>query len=152
MSTPRPARPRSSVTTSATRSAARWTTRPSSPPTTTAPTAPITSSRSWPPSRFPDRRGRSREEVGLGPLQLLSVQGDIDLLVVEGDQSGDGQQLAGREVVTPGQIGMYRAGRPDGPVAAGRALVRARSHGIAGDQVGEVDVGSAQVVAGGQAG
>ena len=69
------------------------------------------------------------EEVRLGPVQPLSVQRDVDLLVVEGDQAGDGQQLAGREVVAPGQVRVHRAADPDGPVAAGLALVRAGGYG-----------------------
>src|SRR5207342_3821916 len=90
-------------------------------------------------------------EMCLRTVQWLAVEEGVDLLVVEGDQAGDGQQLAGREVVAPGQVRVSSAARLDGPVAAGRALVRAGGHGASGDQVGEVDLGAAQVVAGGQA-
>lgn len=44
-------------------------------------------------------------EMGEGSLQASAVDGHVDLLVVEGDQSGDRQQLPGREVIGPGEIG-----------------------------------------------
>src|ERR1700730_5291475 len=49
-------------------------------------------------------RPRSLEEVSSGLGQPLAVDVDVDLLVVEGDQAGDGQQLAGRERVGPREI------------------------------------------------
>src|ERR1700716_4330441 len=49
-------------------------------------------------------RPRSPEEVSSGLGQPLAVDVDVDLLVVEGDQACDGQQLAGREVVGPRQV------------------------------------------------
>src|SRR5271166_3649955 len=46
----------------------------------------------------------SLEEVGSGLRQPETVDVDVDLFVVEGDQAGDGQQLAGRVVVGPREI------------------------------------------------
>src|SRR5258706_15357519 len=97
----------------------------------------------------------SAEEVGSGPRQPDAVDVDVDLLVVEGDQSGGRLHLAGREVVGPREIlvavthlitNAYR------PVAAGDALVRARRLGTGGHEVLEGDVGPIEVVAGRQAG
>jgi hypothetical protein len=38
-------------------------------------------------------------------FELAPVDGDIDLLGVEGDHSGDRQELAGGEIVGPRQVG-----------------------------------------------
>ena len=46
----------------------------------------------------------SLEEVGSGLWQPKTVDVEVDPLVVEGDQAGDGQQLAGRVVIGPGEI------------------------------------------------
>ena len=45
------------------------------------------------------------------PVKEPTVEEDVDLLVVERDQPGDRQQLAGREVVGPGEVGVARARR-----------------------------------------
>jgi hypothetical protein len=47
-------------------------------------------------------------EVGGRAVESLPGEEDVDFLVVEGDQPGDGQQLPGREVVAPGDVGMSR--------------------------------------------
>src|ERR1700761_6458889 len=96
----------------------------------------------------------------MGPraAQRAAVDLDVELLVVEGDHPGDRQQLAGREVIGPGQVLMFAADGPavgarvecDRPVSAGYPLVRAGRPGLAGYQVSEVDVGAVDVVAGRQ--
>src|SRR3954464_3352998 len=53
--------------------------------------------------RWPSGVWRSGE-VGSRPPQRGAVEGDVDLLVVEGDQPGDRQQLPGGEVVGPRQV------------------------------------------------
>src|SRR5215471_13270767 len=79
-----------------------------------------------------------REEVRLRPLKRLATDEEVDLLVVEGDHPGDGQQLAGGKVIGPREVPVHRATSPDRPVAARDALVRARGDGAGGDQVPEV--------------
>ena len=81
-----------------------------------------------------------REEVRLGPLEPLAAEEQVYLFVVEGHQSRDGLELAGREVVGPRQIGVHRAAGADRPVPAGGALVRAAGDGAAGAQVAEADL------------
>src|SRR5579862_6288605 len=66
-----------------------------------------------------------REEVCLGPLEPVAADEQVYLFVVEGHQACDGLELAGREVVGPRQIGVYRIACADRPVPAGGALVRA---------------------------
>ena len=90
-------------------------------------------------SPVPNRRwaalpAGSFEEVGGRPGEELAVEGDVDLLVVEGDQAGDGEELAGGEVVGPGQVRVGRVADRDVPVAAGRALVRAGGDGVGGSR------------------
>jgi hypothetical protein len=63
------------------------------------------------------------------------LKGDVDLLVVEGDQAGDGEELAGWEVISPGQVRMGGVADRDVPVAAGLPLA-----GAGGDGVGEPEV------------
>ena len=46
----------------------------------------------------------SFEEVGGRPRERLPLKGDVDLLVVEGEQAGDGEELSGGEVVAPGHV------------------------------------------------
>src|SRR5947207_15518683 len=91
-------------------------------------------------------------EMCLRTVQWLAVEVGVDLLVVEGDQAGDGQQLAGREVVSPGQVLVHGPAGPDRPVAAGHALVGTGGHGVARDQMLEADVGAVDVVPHRQAG
>src|SRR6516162_5618200 len=75
----------------------------------------------------------SAEEVRLWSLKLLTVEEDVDLLVIEGDHPGDGQQLAGGKVVSPGQVPVHGVTGADRPVAARSALIRARGDGVGGD-------------------
>src|ERR1700751_6178192 len=92
----------------------------------------------------------SLEEVGSGLRQSETGDVDVDPLVVEGDQAGDGQQLAGRVVIGPGEILVAVAHRVTGahrPVAAGETLVRARRLGLGGHQMLEGDIGAVEVVA-----
>src|SRR5262249_17398508 len=93
-------------------------------------------------------------EVGAGPRQPDSVDVKVDLLVGEGDQSGDGLHLAGWEVVGPREIlvalthlvtDAYR------PVSAGHTLVWACRLGAGRHEVLEGDVGPIEVIAGRQA-
>ncbi len=90
-----------------------------------------------------------------GAGQPHAVHVDIGLLVVEGDQARDGQQLAGGKVVGPGEILVAVAHFITGahrPVGAGDALVRAGRLGAGGHEMTEVDIGAIEVVAGRQAG
>ena len=57
------------------------------------------------------------------PVKETTVEEGVDSLVVERDQPGDRQQLAGREVVGPGDVGVARVTEVRGPVAAGGALI-----------------------------
>jgi DDE superfamily endonuclease len=68
-------------------------------------------------------------EVGVWSGEPLPVNDDVGFLVVESDQSGDGQQLPGREVVAPGDVRMSRAIYVSCPVAAGGAFVGAAGDG-----------------------
>src|SRR5712691_6640852 len=90
--------------------------------------------------------------MGLRTVYRLAADERVDLLVVEGDHAGDGQQLPGGEVVRPGQVLVHGAAGLDRPVAAGRPLVRARGHRAGGDQVLEADISPADVVPRRQAG
>src|SRR5664279_1925025 len=87
------------------------------------------------------------EEVRFRPVEELLVEEDVDLFVVEGDQSGDRLKLSGREVVGPGQVGVHGLADPDRPVAAGGSLVRARGLCLGGDQVIEIRLTPIQVIA-----
>lgn len=73
------------------------------------------------------------EEVRLWSLKLLTVEEDVDLLVIEGNHPGDRQQLAGGKVVCPGKVLVHGVTSPDRPVAARGALVRTRGDGVVGD-------------------
>jgi hypothetical protein len=42
----------------------------------------------------------------LRSLELDAVEEEVDLLVVESDEPGEGEHLAGGEVVGPGNVGM----------------------------------------------
>src|SRR5580704_6916419 len=86
------------------------------------------------------------EEVRLRALKQLVADEDVDLLVVEGDHAGNGQELPGGKVVGPRQVLMHRIADLYRPVAAGYALVGARGHGVGGGQVLEADIGPADVV------
>ncbi len=77
--------------------------------------------------------------MGLGPLKQLTVEERVDLLVVEGDHAGDGQELAGGKVVRPGQVLVPRAADPDRPVTAGHPLVGARGHRVGGAAFDRLD-------------
>ena len=64
--------------------------------------------------RLPDGRdGSRREEVRIGLLEPLAGDEDVHGFVVERDQAGDGQQLAGREVVGPREILVDRVADAD---------------------------------------
>src|SRR5262252_490096 len=103
--------------------------------------------------RLPDGRdGSRREEVRLGLLEPLAGYEDVHGFVVERDQAGDGQELAGWKVVGPREILVDRVAHADRPISACRALVRAASDGAAWRQVLEVDLRRVEVVPGGQAG
>src|ERR1700733_1552312 len=56
----------------------------------------------------------SFEEVGSGLRQPEAVDVDVGLFVVEGDQAGDGLQLAGRVVVGPRKVLVALAHRVTG--------------------------------------
>ena len=58
-------------------------------------------------------------EMGLRSFLDDAVDRDIDLFVVEGDQSSDREQLAGREVVGPGQFREQLVADPHRPVQLG---------------------------------
>ena len=72
---------------------------------------------SWRDPSAPDRAGGPWPDGSIGVLgevrvraiQRFAVDLDVGLLVVEGDQSSDGQQLAGREVVGPREVGIVRS-------------------------------------------
>ncbi len=68
--------------------------------------------------------------MGLRALKLLAVEEDVYFFVVERDEAGDGLQLAGGEVVGPGEVRVNAAANLDRPVAAGGALVRALGDGV----------------------
>src|SRR5215471_918721 len=64
--------------------------------------------------RLPDGRdGSRREEVRLGLLEPLAGYEDVHGFVVERDQAGDGQKLAGWEVVGPREILVDRVADAD---------------------------------------
>src|SRR5258708_32863230 len=86
----------------------------------------------------------SLEEVGPGLWQPETVDVEVDPLVVEGDQAGDGQQLAGRVVIGPREVLVdvaHRAGEHR-PVAAGDALVRAGRLGAGEHELAEGATGA----------
>ena len=82
------------------------------------------------------------------PLEPGAVEEEVHLLVVEGDEAGDREHFTQGEVVGPGNVGMDPVADPGRPVAAGGALVGTGGHGVRRDQMGEVDVGPVEVVAG----
>src|SRR2546429_9976317 len=90
---------------------------------------------------IPARSGK----MCLRTVQWLAVEDGVDHLVVEGDQAGDGQQLAGREVVSPGQVLVHAAADPDRPVAAGPSLVGTGGHGVARPPRLEADIGPVEL-------
>ena len=86
------------------------------------------------------------------PVKETTVEEGVDFLVVERDQPGDRQQLAGREVVGPGDVGVARVTEVRGPVAAGRALIGTGGQRVGRGEVGEVDFSAVEVAAGRQPG
>jgi site-specific DNA recombinase len=86
------------------------------------------------------------------PVKETTVEEGVDFLVVERDQPGDRQQLAGREVVGPGDVGVARVTEVRGPVAAGGALIGTGGQRVGRGEVGEVDFSAVEVVAGRQPG
>src|ERR1700747_3802623 len=92
--------------------------------------------------------------MGPGAGQPHAVDVEVDLLVVEGDQARDGLQLAGGEVIGPGEILVAVAhfvAAAHRPVGAGDAFVRAGRPGAGGHEMTEVDIGAGEVVGGGEA-
>ena len=63
-----------------------------------------------------------------------------------------GEELTGRKVVGPGDVGVLATARLGRPIASGRPLVRASGDRGTRDQMGLVDLRGVQVVPGGQAG
>src|SRR3954451_6487354 len=61
---------------------------------------------------------RALDKVRHRPGQRLTVQDHVDFLVVDGDQTADGQQLPGREVIAPGQVGIGHVVHPHRPVGS----------------------------------
>ena len=51
--------------------------------------------------------------MGGWPGERLPVEGDVDLLVAKGEEAGDGDELAGREVVGPGLVRVSRVADVD---------------------------------------
>ena len=86
------------------------------------------------------------------PAEETTVEEGVDFLVVERDQPGDRQQLAGREVVGPGDVGVAQVTEVRGPVAAGGALIGTGGQRAGRGKVGEVDFSAVEVVAGRQPG
>jgi hypothetical protein len=70
----------------------------------------------------------------------LAVHDNVDLLVVEGDEAGDRQQLTGREVIAPGEVGVYLIAGDDRPALAGPSLVRTGADGFRPLQVCRITV------------
>ena len=66
----------------------------------------------------------------VGRSSRFPVEVNVDLLVVEGDHSGDRLQLSGREVVDPGPVGMHGLADPDRPVPACFRYRSLRRNGI----------------------
>src|SRR5665811_10329 len=90
-------------------------------------------------------------EVGLGALLVRAINRDVDLLVVEADEPGDGGRLMGRERVTPDDVFVGGAVDLEVPVL-GRSLVGAFGGGVAREQQIHARVGLGEVVAGWEAG
>jgi hypothetical protein len=84
--------------------------------------------------------------VRLGSLERLAGKEEVYLFVAEGDQTGDGQELAGWEVVGPCEVLVHGAADADRPVSAGGALVGAGGDGVGGDEVLGVDLCRVEVV------
>ena len=104
----------------------------------------------------PRQVGRRRSsgdlrEVRLRPLELDAVEEEVDLLVVEGDEARDGEHVAQREAVGPGDVRMDPAVEARRPVVARGALVGAGRDRRRRDEVSEVDIGLVHVVPGREA-